>query len=80
MLSGVIAGIVAQHVAAGVLTKAPRPKGRPLDLYDAARIAVQAHALAGERWSHEHKATSGLLAAELGQYLPEVIETLRGQS
>lgn len=77
VLSGVIAGIVAQHAAAGLPARVPRPKARPLDLYDAARIAVRAHALAGERWSERHRASAGLLASELGEFLPSIIEEMR---
>jgi NAD(P)H-hydrate epimerase len=79
VLSGVIAGVIAQYVAPAHPPRAPRPPGRPLDLYDAARVAVQAHALAGERWSALHKASAGMLAPELGEFVPEVMEQMRAQ-
>lgn len=62
VLSGVIAGIAAQFV----------PRGK-LSLFDAARLAVRAHGLAGERWARTHAATGGMLAAELAGELPAVL-------
>ncbi len=66
VLSGVIAGIIAQHARDGV------------SLFDAARAAVLAHACAGERWARERGASGGLLAAELAALIPEEVERLRG--
>jgi NAD(P)H-hydrate epimerase len=77
VLSGVIAGIVSQYVAPMTGPRAARPKERPLDLFDAARIAVWAHGAAGERWAAEHRATAGLLAPELTELVPAVIEEIR---
>lgn len=64
ILAGVIAGLIAQH----------HPK---LSLYDLARLAVHAHGRAAELWSKERSATAGLLAPELGHYLPAALEQLR---
>ncbi|MEX2218446.1 MAG: NAD(P)H-hydrate dehydratase [Phycisphaerales bacterium] len=79
VLAGVIAGVVAQFVEAGVVPEGRRPAPpRPLDLYDAARAAVEAHAWAGERWAETHSASGGLLAQELAECVPWAIERLRG--
>jgi ADP-dependent NAD(P)H-hydrate dehydratase len=51
-----------------------------LDLFNAARLAVQAHALAGERWATTRAATAGLLAAELANEIPPILESLRQKS
>lgn len=68
VLSGVIAGIIAQHAAG------PR---RVMSLYDAARLGVQAHAVAGERWAKSRGASGGLIATELAEEIPAVLESLR---
>lgn len=64
VLTGVIAGLIAQH--ADVLSP-----------YDAARLAVEAHARAGEAWARSHQASAGLLAEELAGLLPASLEALR---
>jgi NAD(P)H-hydrate epimerase len=68
VLSGLIAGLIAQHASG------PR---RVLSLFDATRLAVLAHAIAGEQWAATHQASAGLLAAELAENLPAALETLR---
>lgn len=78
VLSGITAGIVAQYVSLTPGTGG-RAETRPLDLYDAARVAVHAHGLAGERWASAHHATAGLLVAELAEMIPEILERLRGR-
>jgi len=82
VLSGVIGALVAQYVAGGPgaigSVALPRPKGKPLDLYDAARVGVEAHAGAGERWAARAEASGGLLAHELADEIPGVIEGMRG--
>lgn len=81
ILAGLIGGLVAQFVAPGPRmigpVALPKPPGKPLDLFDAARVGVLAHAIAGEAWAHEHEASAGLLASELAECLPGVLETLR---
>jgi ADP-dependent NAD(P)H-hydrate dehydratase len=77
VLSGIIAGLVAQFVAFGLPAKMPRPKGKPLDLFDAARVGVHAHGLAAEEWVRRHGAGSGLIAGELGELVPGVMGRLR---
>lgn len=78
VLTGLLAGLVAQFVripeSAGGVALGPRG---PLDLFDAARLAVHAHALAGERWARERGASAGLLAHELADLLPACLESLR---
>jgi NAD(P)H-hydrate repair Nnr-like enzyme with NAD(P)H-hydrate dehydratase domain len=69
VLSGVIAGLIAQHACG------ERPA---LSLFDAVRLGVEAHALAGERWASEHGAQAGLLAQELAEQMPRAVESLRG--
>jgi NAD(P)H-hydrate epimerase len=64
VLSGVIAGVVAQY-------------GDSLGLYNCARLAVQAHAIAGEHWSARAGGTAGMLATELAAEIPAAIATLR---
>ncbi len=64
VLAGVAAGLVAQHARQGH------------DLYECARAAVAAHALAGERWAGTN-ATAGMLASELADLIPAALDTLR---
>jgi ADP-dependent NAD(P)H-hydrate dehydratase len=82
VLAGVIAGLVAQHVAFGLpVTRGgrdARPPQKPLDLFDAARIGVYAHGLAGERWTQRHGTDAGLLAAEVAELVAEVLGEMRG--
>lgn len=67
VLTGVIAGLIAQHASG---------PGSPLSLYDCARIGVYAHGLAADRWRDAH-ADSGMLAADLLEQLPDVIAAIR---
>jgi hydroxyethylthiazole kinase-like uncharacterized protein yjeF len=67
VLAGLIAGLIAQHGTG--------PKAMPL--FDLARAAVYAHAAAGERWAQSREASAGLLAQELADELPAVLESLR---
>ena len=84
VLSGIIAGLIAQFCPTPQMmlmrAKAPAMPAhptRPLDLYDAARIAVWAHGAAGELWAAQHHASAGLLAMELASCVPPVLERLR---
>jgi NAD(P)H-hydrate epimerase len=67
VLAGLIAGLVAQFAAG------PTPA---LPLFDAARLGVEAHARAGERWAASH-GEAGLIATDLANLLPDVLESLR---
>lgn len=81
VLSGLLGGLVAQFVPAPPIApgiKMPVDPKRPLDLFQAACVGVQAHAIAGERWAADHDASAGLLAQELADELPAVIEAMRG--
>ncbi len=86
VLTGLIGAMIAQFVAPAppyplpekVRAMMPKPEGKPLDLFDAVRLAVFAHGKAGERWAESHDASAGLLAMELADQLPAVLEQLRG--
>lgn len=86
VLSGVIAGLLAQFTGrinptlAGLPEATRRALGHgsaTIDLFDAARAGVLAHAIAGERWAQTHGASGGLLAAELAGLVPGAVESLR---
>lgn len=83
VLTGLIAGLVAQFVDSSpplpeILRRTlPRPAGRPLDLFDAARLAVYLHGRCGERWAERRGASGGLLAAELADEIPGAVEAVR---
>jgi ADP-dependent NAD(P)H-hydrate dehydratase len=83
VLAGILAGLIAQFVAKPEdarpwpMPAKPRPSGKPLDLFDAARLGVAAHALAADRWRSEHAASAGMLAVDLLAGLPAVIESMR---
>ncbi|MBK7403755.1 MAG: NAD(P)H-hydrate dehydratase [Phycisphaerales bacterium] len=86
VLTGVIAGIIAQFVrplegrpetAPEMGRSAPRAGSGRLDLFDAARAGVLAHALAGELWAERHGASAGLLATELAELIPACGESIR---
>jgi NAD(P)H-hydrate epimerase len=64
VLAGVVAGLLAAH-------------GRALGLYDCARLAVEAHAIAGERWARRAGGTAGMLAAELAAEIPAALGAMR---
>jgi NAD(P)H-hydrate epimerase len=68
VLAGLIAGLVAQFAT---------DEDSAMSLFDAARIGVQAHAIAGEEWARKHTAQAGLLARELADELPAVLEGMR---
>lgn len=79
VLAGLIGGLVAQFVQSPHAVLAAHRSGTPVfDAYEAARLGVQAHANAGERWVAAHHASGGLLASELADLLPECLERLRG--
>jgi NAD(P)H-hydrate epimerase len=66
VLAGVIGSIIAQT-----------RDTESIDLLHAAALGVQAHAIAGERWAESHKGDRGLMANELADLLPGVLNTLR---
>ncbi|HMN95673.1 MAG TPA: NAD(P)H-hydrate dehydratase [Phycisphaerales bacterium] len=80
VLTGIVASFIAQFARRGGST--PDGDGRPsrhppLSLFDCARLAVAAHALAADRWA-ARRGAAGVLAAELADELPETIEAMRG--
>jgi NAD(P)H-hydrate epimerase len=84
VLTGALAGLIAQfspsvdRMAMRARVPAmPADPARPLDLYDAARVAVWSHGAAGEAWAKSHNTTAGMLASELADNLPQLIESLR---
>lgn len=79
VLTGVIAALVAQFVPTSIAAMHPKAPPDParLTLMQAARAAVQAHALAGEAWSNSRAAAAGMLATELADILPQALESLR---
>lgn len=87
VLTGLLASIIAQAVgeppmpglSEAMRSRLPRDDLRPLDLYDAARLAVEGHAIAGERWAERRGAAAGLLARELADELPGALEAMRGR-
>jgi NAD(P)H-hydrate epimerase len=64
VLAGVIAGLLAQH-------------GRALGLFDCTRLAVEAHARAGEAWAARAGGTAGMLASELAAEVPVALAAMR---
>ncbi len=84
VLTGLMAAVIAQFMAPldqqMLRTKFPQlpvDSARPLDLFDAARVAVQVHARAGELWAQRTHAQAGLIAIELADLLPAAVEELR---
>jgi NAD(P)H-hydrate epimerase len=69
VLAGLLGGLIAQHAG---LSSRPR-----FSLFDIARVAVQAHAIAGEEWASARGVESGLLAPELIDEIPAVLERMR---
>lgn len=65
VLAGVIASLIAQT------------RDHGMSMYDAARVGVHAHALAGEGWALSRNADAGMLAGELADGLPAIISGLR---
>lgn len=64
VLAGVVAGLAAQF-------------GGRLGLFDCTRLAVEAHAAAGERWAARAGGTAGMLAAELAAEVPAALAAMR---
>lgn len=75
VLTGLIAGLVAQHPPSALLAITGRQKGP--SLFDLACIGVEAHARAAAAWTHQHEADAGMLAMELADLLPAAVASLR---
>ncbi|MEQ8769587.1 MAG: NAD(P)H-hydrate dehydratase [Phycisphaerales bacterium] len=83
VLSGVIAGMVAQFAAPPPIAPGvPMPvnPAKPFDLYECARVGVLVHARAGERWARRHGASAGLIATELAAEIPGAVEAERSDA
>lgn len=76
VLAGLVGAIVAQHVRIAAHPRMAKSGG--MSLFDAARLAVEAHARAGEAWARAHHASGGMLPQELAGLLPGVMEEMRG--
>lgn len=68
VLTGLLASLLGQHMASG---------GALSGIYEIARVAVDAHARAGEAWAQRTQASAGMLASELCDLLPSVLEPMR---
>jgi len=86
VLAGLIGGLVAQHarpitheLARSKLGERTRHLGDDgkRSLFDLARCAVVAHALAARLWREQHHASAGLTPMELAEHLPEAVTALR---
>jgi NAD(P)H-hydrate epimerase len=78
-VGGVDVHALARARLASGTTHAPASPA-PLTLLSLTRLAVWAHAAAGERWATQHNAQAGLLAEELADLLPGVLQTARATS
>lgn len=70
VLTGLLAGLIAQFVGPPALPATP---DKPLDLYDAARLAVDIHGKTAELWTSKRGARAGLLATELADLVPDAM-------
>jgi NAD(P)H-hydrate epimerase len=84
VLTGIIASLIAQFVPTpqqmlfkAKVPKMPQPPGRPLDLFDAARVGVGIHGWCGAAWAGRRGADAGLVAADLTDLIPEAVHALR---
>lgn len=84
ILSGVIAGFIAQHhrlpAMKGSSAVAGTSDGR-VGLFELACLGVAAHNMAALQWSQAHRgARGGMMASDLLDYLPESVQMLRSAS
>jgi NAD(P)H-hydrate epimerase len=85
-LTGVIAGLIAQHVrmdafpaiAAARARAGAAPPG--LSLFDAARLGVAIHAQAARDWAERHGTEGGLVVPDLLELIPTACEAFRGRT
>lgn len=82
VLAGIIGGLLAQYykrpIVAGERSVTSERMGG-LGLFDAACAGVEAHARAARLWTNRHRTTGGMLATDLLDELPSVIERMRGR-
>ena len=82
VLTGLIAGFVAQFFrrSLGIGSKQVSAEQQGgLSLHDCARLGVYVHGLAADRWSAIH-GSAGMLAMDLLDTLPDVLNELRGET
>lgn len=81
VLTGIIAGLMAQHVrphiAMGSFTKASQHLGG-LSILDAARLGVAIHADAAALWRAASGTSGGMVAMELLELVPRAVESRTG--
>lgn len=85
VLAGLLGGLVARCVPPhrpelaalpeSVRTRMPVNHLRPLSLYDAARVAVDIHAVCGEKWASQAGTDGGMLAGELTELIAREVQT-----
>jgi NAD(P)H-hydrate epimerase len=84
VLAGLLGGLAARCVPAhrpelaalpeSVRSRLPVNTQRPLSLYNAARLAVDIHAVCGERWASESGTDGGMLASELTELIASEVQ------
>ena len=80
VLTGVIAGIIAQHVKPALLAgerSLPSERRGGVSVFDATRAAVVAHAYNAWTLKEWHNATGGIIARDLLEWIPSSIQKLR---
>lgn len=85
VLAGLVASLGAQHaedgarasLPAAIRARVPADRMRSFSPYDIARVAVEAHARAGESWRAGRGSCAGMLARELADELPPILESMR---
>jgi NAD(P)H-hydrate epimerase len=76
VLAGLLGGLIAQFVRLMPIPGKTMPG--TLSLMDCVRVGVEAHAIAGEQWAAKN-AEAGLLALELADVLPDVLDAMRAK-
>jgi len=76
VLTGMIAGLIAQHFVPHGPMGIARKGG--LSLFDCARVAVHAHGTAADRWAQQH-GTCGMLATDLLSAIPDALHQFHTQ-
>lgn len=79
ILTGLIAGLVAQHFKPNLGTGSRQittEQRGGLTLYDCARLGVHFHGLAADRWAKQH-GNAGMLATDLLSLIPDAMIELR---
>ncbi len=81
ILTGIIAGLIAQHYAKETPPEETPPESNHLSLLDCARLATHLHGLAADLWARQQGMGSGnsggLLAMDLLDQIPRAMQSLR---